>query len=157
MSVTLRPLHVGDKLLGARAIATVPGRGYAFTLLAGETSALTGQEPPREAARAPQAKGNLPVQMAPLFGRDEEVAALGQLIAHHSVVSIVGPAGMPQPLVERLHAEIGRIMALPEVRKLVLAQGAEAATSTPAEFLDYIKRETALYTRIIKEAGIKIE
>jgi tripartite-type tricarboxylate transporter receptor subunit TctC len=70
---------------------------------------------------------------------------------------IMGPAGMPQPLVERLNTEINRIMALPEVKKLVFAQGAEAVTSTPQEFLDYIKRETTLYTRIIKEAGIKIE
>ena len=70
---------------------------------------------------------------------------------------IMGPAGMSQPLVERLHGEIVRIMSLPEVKKLVFAQGAETVTSTPQEFLDYIKRETALYTRIIKEAGIRIE
>jgi tripartite-type tricarboxylate transporter receptor subunit TctC len=48
-------------------------------------------------------------------------------------------------------------MSMPEVKKLALAQGAETVTSTPAEFADYMKRETALYTRIIKEAGIKIE
>ena len=70
---------------------------------------------------------------------------------------IMGPAGMPQALVERLNTEINRVMNLAEVKKVVLAQGAEAITSTPAEFLDYIKRETTLYTRIIKEAGIKIE
>ena len=70
---------------------------------------------------------------------------------------ILGPPGMPQALVDRLNSEINRIMNLPEVKKLVLAQGADTLTSTPAEFLDYMKRETALYTRIIKEAGIKIE
>ena len=70
---------------------------------------------------------------------------------------IMGPANMPQALVDRLNAEIRRIMTLPEVQKLVLTQGAEAITSTPQEFLDYVKRETTLYTRIIREAGIKIE
>lgn len=70
---------------------------------------------------------------------------------------IVVPAGTPQPIVERLNKEIARIMRLPEVKKLVLTLGAEPWTSTPQEFLDYVKQETALYARIIKEAGIKIE
>jgi tripartite-type tricarboxylate transporter receptor subunit TctC len=64
---------------------------------------------------------------------------------------------MPQALVERLNFEINRIMNLPEVKKLVLTQGAETWTSTPQEFLEYMKRETTLYTRIIREAGIKVE
>src|SRR5690606_17411047 len=70
---------------------------------------------------------------------------------------IVVPAGTPQAIVERLNKEIARIMRLPEVKKLVLTLGAEPWTSTPQEFLDYVKQETALYARIIKEAGIKIE
>ncbi|HEV7393560.1 MAG TPA: tripartite tricarboxylate transporter substrate binding protein, partial [Burkholderiales bacterium] len=61
---------------------------------------------------------------------------------------ILGPPGMPQALVERLNFEINRIMNLPEVKKLVLTQGAETWTSTPQEFLEYMKRETTLYTRI---------
>ena len=64
---------------------------------------------------------------------------------------------MPQPLVTRLNTEINRIMEMPDVKKLVIAQGAEATTSTPQEFIDYMKHETALYTKIIKDAGIKIE
>lgn len=70
---------------------------------------------------------------------------------------LIGPAGMPQAVVDRLNAEIGKAMVMPEVKKLVLAQGAEASTSTPAQFLDYMKREMALYARVIREAGIKIE
>lgn len=70
---------------------------------------------------------------------------------------ILAPAGMPPAIVERLNKEINRIMNLPEVKKLVLAQGAESLTSTPQAFLDYIKQETTLYTRIIKDAGIKVE
>lgn len=70
---------------------------------------------------------------------------------------IIGPAGMAPALVTRLNSEINRVMNLPEVRKLVLTQGAEALTSTPQAFADYMKRETALYSRIIREAGIKIE
>ena len=64
---------------------------------------------------------------------------------------------MAPALVTRLNTEINRIMNLPDVKKLVLAQGAESWTSTPQEFADYMKRETALYSKIIKDAGIKIE
>ena len=70
---------------------------------------------------------------------------------------ILAPAGLPPAIVERLNGEMNRIMNLPEVKKLVLAQGAESLTGTPQAFLDYIKQETTLYTRVIREAGIKIE
>lgn len=70
---------------------------------------------------------------------------------------ILAPAHVPQGIVDRLNGEIARIMNLPEVKKLVLAQGAEPWTTTPQEFAEYLQRETALYTRIIKEAGIKVE
>ena len=70
---------------------------------------------------------------------------------------LVGPANMPQPVINKLHAEVTRIMALPDVRELVIAQGAEATTNTPAQFLDYVKQETALYGKIIKTANIRIE
>jgi tripartite-type tricarboxylate transporter receptor subunit TctC len=70
---------------------------------------------------------------------------------------ILAPAGLPPALVERLNLEMNRVMNLPEVKKLVLAQGAESLTGTPQAFLDYIKQETTLYTRIIRDAGIKVE
>ena len=70
---------------------------------------------------------------------------------------IIAPAGVPQTIVERLNKEIVRIMSVAEVKKLVLTQGAESLTSTSQEFLDYIKQETLLYSRVIKDAGIKVE
>lgn len=70
---------------------------------------------------------------------------------------VVGPAHMPQPIVNKLLAEITRIMALPDVKELVATQGAEATTDTPQQFLDYVKQETALYGKIIKAANIRIE
>ena len=70
---------------------------------------------------------------------------------------IVGPAGMPQPLVERLNREITRIMNLPDVKEQVRSLGADSWTSTPQQFVDYLRQETDLYARIIREAGVKIE
>lgn len=70
---------------------------------------------------------------------------------------IVGPAGMPPALVERLNREITRIMNLPDVKEQAHALGADSWTSTPQRFLDFIREETVLYGKIIREAGIKVE
>jgi tripartite-type tricarboxylate transporter receptor subunit TctC len=70
---------------------------------------------------------------------------------------IVGPAGIPQPIVNKLLAEITRFMSLPDARQIVATQGAEVTTGTPQQFLDYVKQETALYAKIIKAANIHTE
>jgi len=70
---------------------------------------------------------------------------------------VIGPANMPQTVVNKLLADITRVMALSDVKELVITQGAEATTDTPQQFLDYVKQETALYGKIIKAANIRIE
>ena len=70
---------------------------------------------------------------------------------------VVGPAGIPQPIVHKLVADITRIMVQPDVKAMFATQGAEAITSTPQQFIDYVKQETALYGKIIKAANIRIE
>ena len=54
------------------------------------------------------------------------------------------------------NGEIARIMNLPEVKKLVLAQGAEPWTATPQQFAQYMQRETALWRDVIKTNGIAL-
>ena len=70
---------------------------------------------------------------------------------------VVGPAGIPQAVVNKLLADITRIMGQPDVKEIFATQGAEATTSTPQQFIDYVKQETALYAKIIKAANIRIE
>ena len=48
-------------------------------------------------------------------------------------------------------------MSLPDVKEFMLRQGAQSWTIGPQEFLDFLRQETALYARIIREAGIKVE
>jgi tripartite-type tricarboxylate transporter receptor subunit TctC len=66
----------------------------------------------------------------------------------------VGPAGISTAIVERLQGEIVRIMALPEVRQVVASQGAQTTTSTPQQFAEHVRREAALYAKIVRAAGI---
>ena len=50
-----------------------------------------------------------------------------------------------------------RVMAQQDVKEILSTQGAEPTTSTPQQFIDYVKQETALYAKIIKTANIRIE
>ena len=87
--VTLR------KLLGPGAIATIPGRGYKFTLRLQELeSPISAQTRGPAVTDAAEVAGNLPSELPPLYGREEEVAALKGLIERHRLVSIVGPGGI---------------------------------------------------------------
>ena len=80
------------KLIGARAIATISGVGYRFTIplqapgLASPATAI-----PPEAATPP---GNLPARVAALIGRDREAAELAALVDTHPLVTVCGAAGV---------------------------------------------------------------
>jgi tripartite-type tricarboxylate transporter receptor subunit TctC len=68
---------------------------------------------------------------------------------------LFAPARTPKPIVQKVNAEVARVMALPEVKDALLAQGAEAVPTSPEEFGRYVKSELTKWTRVVKEAGIK--
>jgi tripartite-type tricarboxylate transporter receptor subunit TctC len=67
------------------------------------------------------------------------------------------PARTPAAIVNRLRDEAIRTVALPDVQKVMAAQGLEVETSTPQELAARIRRESVLWEKVIKEAGIKAE
>jgi tripartite-type tricarboxylate transporter receptor subunit TctC len=67
---------------------------------------------------------------------------------------IFAPAGTPPAVVERLNAELGAILQMDEIKSKFTAQGFEAAGSTPDEFKAVVQSETALWTRVVKDAHI---
>jgi tripartite-type tricarboxylate transporter receptor subunit TctC len=67
---------------------------------------------------------------------------------------VVTTAGTPRPIIEYLNAEIVRAIQTPEVKQLLLGQGLEVRTSTPAEFAAYMKSEFDKWAKVIKDAGI---
>jgi tripartite-type tricarboxylate transporter receptor subunit TctC len=69
--------------------------------------------------------------------------------------TIVGPRGLPQPIVQRLNAEIRRAVASPAVSEALSSQGTEPITSTPEELAALIRKETAHWQRATKVTGIK--
>lgn len=66
-------------------------------------------------------------------------------------------AGTPRPVVDRLNAEIVRILDLPDVREKLNAIGMEPATSTPAEFAAFVQSEIAKWAPIVKASGAKAQ
>jgi len=71
--------------------------------------------------------------------------------------SIVAPAATPPAVVERLQKEIARALTSPDVKAKLTGIGAEPIANTPEEFAAMMRVETAKWSKIVKDANIKIE
>ena len=70
---------------------------------------------------------------------------------------IVAPRGTPKPIVDKLNAEILRMLAQPETREKLISMGLEPAGNSPAEFETLIRSEITKYAAIVKTANVKAE
>ena len=70
---------------------------------------------------------------------------------------IVTPAAVPKEIVAKLHIEIVRVLASPEIKAKFADQGADVASNTPEQFAAYIKSEIAKWAKLIRELGVKPE
>ncbi len=71
---------------------------------------------------------------------------------------MMAPAATPPEILARVHAEIVKFVAAPDIRNRFASQGVELqASTTPGEFTAYIKAEYAKWAKVINEAGIKAE
>ena len=71
---------------------------------------------------------------------------------------LIAPAGTPREALTRLHAEVSRVVRLPELRKRYIERGIElTASASPDDFTAYIKAEFDKKARLAREAGIRIE
>ena len=69
---------------------------------------------------------------------------------------LLAPAGTPQDVLDKLHDETVKTLAMPETRKKFAELGLESVGNTPAEFSAVIKKETPEWAKVIKDAGIKL-
>jgi tripartite-type tricarboxylate transporter receptor subunit TctC len=70
---------------------------------------------------------------------------------------LMGPAGLPQPIVDKVHDETTKLMTKPDIRAKLESLGLQLVGNTPAQFLDIVKTETPAWAKVIKDAGIKAE
>lgn len=69
----------------------------------------------------------------------------------------LAPANTPRPIVSRLHAEIVKVLGIPDVRERLLSQSTEPVGNTPAEFAAFIKSEHAKWGKVIRDANVRID
>ena len=95
---------------------------------------------------------------SPIFPEAPTIAESGFPGFEASVwYGLVGPAGLPAALVTRLHGEVQKALAAPEVRERLASAGGEVAPGSTAMFADLLRSEQQRYAKVIREAGIKPE
>ncbi len=74
-----------------------------------------------------------------------------------SWAGLLGPAGTPRAVVDRLSSEIAKIVRTPETRARIVELGAEPVGNTPDEFRRFMDAEVARWAKVITQAMIRIE
>jgi tripartite-type tricarboxylate transporter receptor subunit TctC len=73
-------------------------------------------------------------------------------------LGVMAPAGTPRPIIDRLNAEVNKVVRDPQiVKERMNTVGLEAVGSTPEELLDVMKTELAKYSKVARDANIKPE
>lgn len=70
---------------------------------------------------------------------------------------LLGPKGVPQPIIDRLHAEVVKACADKEVQEKLAVLGGETVCNSPAEFRDFLAADIARWKDVAAKASIKIE
>ncbi len=98
---------VGDDGRSQRVIKTIHGRGYRFVaeLVDDEAKPTSTAEPEIPVPVQERPQHNLPRERTPLYGRDQDLKACGEVVAGHRLVSILGIGGAGKT---RLSAAVGR-------------------------------------------------
>jgi tripartite-type tricarboxylate transporter receptor subunit TctC len=74
-----------------------------------------------------------------------------------SWIALLAPAGTPQPVIDRLAADVKEAVAAAEVREKLIGQGAVPQSTTPAGLQKLIDADLARYGKIIRDKGVRIE
>jgi len=72
-------------------------------------------------------------------------------------LGLVAPKGTPAPVVDKLAGEVARILADPAVKAKADAAGLFPATTTPAEFAAFIRKEADRWSAVVKETGLRYD
>jgi len=72
--------------------------------------------------------------------------------------SMVAPAGTPREIINRLHASLTKVMAMPDLRERLSAAGIEPTVSqSPADFAAFIEAQAEVRSKVIKAVGMKLD
>ena len=74
-----------------------------------------------------------------------------------SFQGLLAPAGTPKAIVDKLHAEVQRIAAMPDVKERLVTLGAEPSSMTPDQFSQWVKSEIPAMAKIVKDERITVD
>jgi tripartite-type tricarboxylate transporter receptor subunit TctC len=89
-----------------------------------------------------------------------DLPALAEALPGFEVVGwygVVGPAAMPSSVVARLHGELLKALAAPDIRGRIVDDGSEPVGSSPAEFRAFMSADLEKWARLVKQSGAKSE
>ena len=69
----------------------------------------------------------------------------------------MAPRGTPQAIISKIHADVARIVASPDVRERILAQASEPVGNSPEEYAAFVNEEITKWRAVIKQANMKAE
>jgi tripartite-type tricarboxylate transporter receptor subunit TctC len=135
--------EVAQGLLTKSVDFTLDGTSASLSLIQGGQFRVLAKFDPRPFPPVP----DLPVITAAVPKLDEITVWLG----------LVAPSGTPAAVVDKLHAEVAKILADPAVKSKADASGLFPVTSTPAEFSAFIRKEAERWSAVVKDSGMKYD
>jgi tripartite-type tricarboxylate transporter receptor subunit TctC len=152
------------KLKQGLDILHIPYRAGSETLMAAATGQIAIAFAPAAAALAQARAGKvkiLAVLSVKRFASMPELPSMGEQMPDYEKIpggdEMVGPAGMPEPVVKRLHAEIVKALNQAEVQERLKQIGFVPVGNTPQEHAAQMRRDMAIMGKAIKAAQIKAE
>ena len=72
-------------------------------------------------------------------------------------ICMAAPAGTPEPIINKLHGDIVKVLAMPDIKERFSALGADPVGNTPEEFSAYLKAEIGKWSAVVKNSGAKVD
>jgi tripartite-type tricarboxylate transporter receptor subunit TctC len=135
--------EVAQGLLTKSVDFSFDGPSASLSLIQGGQFRVLAKFDPRPFPPVP----DLPLITAAMPNMDEITVWLG----------LVAPKGTPAAVIDKIQAEVAKALADPDVKAKADASGLFPATSTPAEFAAFIRKEAQRWSSIVKETGMKYD
>jgi len=142
--------HIPYKGTGPAIVDLIAGRyDFNFAGLSGAVPQMRSGTVRGLAVTTPQRIPTLP-----------DIPAVAEAVPGYEVVGwygVIGPAGLPAPIVARLHDELVRVLALPDVRERIVHDGSEPVGNEPQAFRDFMTADLNKWAKLVKESGAKLD
>ncbi len=89
-----------------------------------------------------------------------DIPAVAEAVPGYDFVGwygVIGPAGLPGNIAARLHEALLRVLAQPDVRERIVADGSEPVGNSPPEFREFMAADLAKWAKLVKESGAKLD